>query len=233
MSLPEVHLVAGAGTEAVKLWPVAAAVRAARVLDPVLLAAGSRPGAVTRALTAFDARPDVTLPAATLTELMVRLATCWNQRPPAAVLVQGGGPAAVAAALTAAWRRIPLAHLSAGTRHDELAAPDADDTGTRLIAQVAGCHLTAEPMAAMNLLDEGVPALSVLLTGDTGYDAALVMAGRRLPAAQVSTATPYSDGRAAQRAAQAVAALLGLAGRPAPMPVPSFPAAAGATPNGF
>lgn len=235
MSLPEVHLVGGTGAEAVKLAPVVVALRAAGLLRPVLVAAGSQAAAVTQALAAFDLTADVTLPAAPLTELMTRLNEFWATRTPAAVLVQGDSFTSLAAALTASWRCVPVAHLSAGQRHDDLVSADTalvgadtDDTNGRLITQVSDAHLVVVPMAAMTLLDEGVPARSVHITGDTAYDAALVIAGRRQPPTLVSIANPYSDGQAANRAAQAVAALLGLAAPPAPMPIPRFPAEAGA-----
>jgi hypothetical protein len=71
----------------------------------------------------------------------------------------------------------------------------------------------------MDLLDEGIAARDILITGDTAYDAALAIARRNLPVSQIAQANPYGDGRAADRAAQATAALLGLAGQPAPMPI--------------
>ncbi len=225
MSFPEVHLIGGTRTEAGRLAPVAVALRTAGLLDPVLIATGPGTAAVARALAASDLRPDVTLPAETgLLETMIRrLDTLWATRPPAAVLVQGDGAAGLAGALAAAWRRIPIVHLSAGQRGDEFAAPSAGEATGRLIAQLAALHLVPAPIAAMNLLDEGVAAGAILLTGDTAADAPRTTAGRRLP--QPAGPHPYGDGRAAQRAAQATAALLGLAGRPAPMPIPLFPAA--------
>jgi UDP-N-acetylglucosamine 2-epimerase (non-hydrolysing) len=229
MSIPEVQLIGGTGTEAVKLAPVALAMRAAGLLTPVMVAAGEQVSTVARALTAFELAPEVSLPAELLTDLFRRLDTLWAGRRPAAVLVQGESPTSLAGALVAAWRRIPVVHLSAGLRGEEFERPAPDDANARLIAQVAAVHLVPVPIAAMNLIDEGVPARSVLITGDTGYEAALAIAHRRLPAARVASANPYSDGRAAQRAAQAVAALLGLADRPAPMPIPAF---AGAATNG-
>ena len=219
MSIPVVQLIGGTGTEAVKLAPVALAMRAAGLLMPMIIAVGGHLTTVARALATFELAPDLALPAEALTELMRRLDALWTERRPAAVLVQGQSETGLAAALAAAWRRIPVVHLSAGLRDDEFGAPVVDEAHGRLIAQVATVHLVPVPIAAMNLIDEGIPARNILITGDTGYDAALAIAHRQLPASRVATFNPFSDGRAGQRAAQAVAALLGLAERPAPMPV--------------
>ncbi|HEU4347808.1 MAG TPA: UDP-N-acetylglucosamine 2-epimerase [Actinoplanes sp.] len=229
MSIREVQLIAGSGTEAAKLAPVATAMRAAGLLVPVLVAAGEQLTAVTRALAAFELLPDVTMPAEALTDLIRQLDDLWARRRPDAVMVQGDSPTGLAGALAAAWRRIPVVHLSAGVRCDEFEVPSPGEANGRLIAQVATVHLAPMPIAAMNLIDEGVATRSVLINGDTGFEAALAIARRKLPASRVQAVNPYSDGRAAIRAAQAVAALLGLADRPAPMPVPAF---AGASTDG-
>jgi UDP-N-acetylglucosamine 2-epimerase (non-hydrolysing) len=232
MLIPEVQLVAGSGTEAVKLVPVAVAMRTAGVLMPVLVAMGEQLTAISRALAAFELVPDLTLEAEALADMIRRLDALWTARRPEAVLVQGESAIGLAAALAASWRRIPVVHLSAGLRTDEFAAAAPDEANSRLIAQVADVHLAPTPIAAMNLIDEGVASRDVLITGDTGFDAALAIANRKLPASRVGTANPYGDGRAGQRAAQAVAALLGRAERPEPMPIPAFTAVPTTAPYG-
>jgi UDP-N-acetylglucosamine 2-epimerase (non-hydrolysing) len=232
MSRTEVQLIGGTGTEAVKLAPVAVAMRAAGLLVPQLTVVGEQFRVITRALATFDLAPGVTIDAEPLTDLILRLDMIWTERRPAAVIVLGDSPSSLAAALAAAWRNIPVVHLYAGLRHDEFETPAPDEANSRLIAQVANLHLVPVSLAAMNLIDEGVAARSVLITGDTGYDAALAIAGRRQPSSRVATASPYGDGLAAQRAAQAVAALLGLADRPEPMPIPSFTGTPSAMPFG-
>jgi UDP-N-acetylglucosamine 2-epimerase (non-hydrolysing) len=158
--------------------------------------------------------------------------------------VPGSTVTSLAAALAAAWRHIPIVHLAAGRRIDELdrsssvEASSADEPSAsaeadgRLITQLAAVHMAPTSIAAMDLLDEGIAARSILVTGDTAYDAALAIARRNLPSSQIAQANPYSDGRAADRAAQATAALLGLAGQPAPMPIPDVDTPATTVPVG-
>ena len=174
MSLPEVHLVGGTCAEALRLAPVATAIRAQGRLTPVVLAGGADPAAVARTFAAFGRAADVLLPAtddpaATLR----RLDQLWALRTPAAVLLRGDH---LAAALAAYWRRIPIMHLDAGRRSGSLGAADTAEANRRLLAQVATLHLAATPQAAMNLLDERVVAGDVLLTGGTAVDAARALA---------------------------------------------------------
>jgi UDP-N-acetylglucosamine 2-epimerase (non-hydrolysing) len=216
MSFPQVHLICGTDTEAARLAPVALAMRAAGLLQPVLVT--SDPAGL--GLAAFELTADLTVEAGPLTEMIERFDDLWSERAPNAIVVPGSTVTSLAAALAAAWRHIPIVHLGAGRRIDELDRTSAEEADGRLITQMAAVHLAPTSIAAMDLLDEGIAARDILVTGDTAYDAALAIARRNLPASQIAQANPYSDGRAADRAAQATAALLALAAQPDPMPIP-------------
>ncbi len=188
MSLPEVHLIGGTLAEAVKLAPIALAMRAAGLVTPVLVAGGRHPETVSRALAAFDLTADVTLrtgrggdgrtgPPA---EMISELDALWSERTPAAVLVQGD-TTSLAGALAACWRRIPIVQLEAGLRAGDLDPPFPEEANRRLVAQLATLHLAPTPLAAMNLLDEHIATADVLITGNTVVDATLAVAGRKLP----------------------------------------------------
>jgi UDP-N-acetylglucosamine 2-epimerase (non-hydrolysing) len=228
MSFPQVHLICGTDTEAARLAPVALAMRAAGLLQPVLVT--SDPAGLV--LAAFEIAADLTVEAGPLTEMIKRFDELWSGRTPDAIVVPGNTVTSLAAALAAAWRHIPIVHLGAGQRIDELDRTSAEEADGRLITQVAAVHLAPTSIAAMNLLDEGIPARDILITGDTAYDAALAVARRNLPASQIAQADPYGDGRAADRAAQATAALFELAEPPAPMPISDLDAPATTVPFG-
>ena len=223
MSFPQVHLICGTDTEAARLAPVALAMRAAGLLQPVLVT--SDPAGL--GLAAFELTADLTVEAGPLGEMIARFDDLWSGRTPDAIVVPGSTVTSLAAALAAAWRHIPVVHLGADRRVDE-----PDEADGRLITQVAAVHLVPTSIAAMDLLDEGIAARDILVTGDTAYDAALAIARRNLPSSQIAQANPYSDGRAADRAAQATAALLGLAEQPAPMPIADMESPATTVPFG-
>jgi UDP-N-acetylglucosamine 2-epimerase (non-hydrolysing) len=205
MTIREVHLVGGTRPEAVKLAPVAIAIRDAGLLRPILVASGRYPAKVHRALAAFELEPDLTLriepgtgtPAELLTEMIRRLDQLWAQRTPAAVIVQGDTTTSLAGALAAFWRRIPVVHLEAGLRTGDLGAPFPEEADRRLVAQATMLHLVPTPLAAMNLLDENIATGDVLITGDTAVDAAIAIAGRKLPFENpdVAAARATAEGR--------------------------------------
>jgi UDP-N-acetylglucosamine 2-epimerase (non-hydrolysing) len=175
MTMPEVHLAGGTCAEALRLAPVAIAMRAQGLVTPVLIAASPEPTAVARTWIACGLAADITLPASAGHSAAIRrYDQLWAARTPAAVVVRGDN---LGAALAAYWRRVPIMHMDAGRRSGSLVADDAD-ADRRLLAQVATVHLAAAPLAAMNLLDERVVPGDVLLTGGTAVEGTRLMAGR-------------------------------------------------------
>ena len=180
MTIPEVHLVAGGLPEAVRLAPVATALSAAGLLRPVLIDCGANRD-VPGVLGAYGLVPELSLPYAEgdLAGPTGSLDDVWAARMPAAVLVAGDSTTGLAAAMAASWRHIPVVHLDAGRRSADL---DAHEPDRHLLAQLASMHLVTSPYAALNLLDERVPAADILITGSTMVDAA-VIARRGVPRA--------------------------------------------------
>jgi UDP-N-acetylglucosamine 2-epimerase (non-hydrolysing) len=200
MNMPEVHLIAGTRPEAIKLAPVAIAMRAAGRVTPVLVASGQHPTMVAQALAAFDLEPDVTLPVERrtgsqpelMTALIERLDALFEERMPQAVVVQGDTTTTLAGALAAFWRQIPVVHLEAGLRSGDLDSPFPEEGNRRLVGQIASLHLAPTALAATNLLDEGADPSRVVLTGNTVVDAALTVVGRR---PELPAELAHSEGR--------------------------------------
>ena len=187
--VPEIHLIAGTRPEAIKLAPVAMAMRVAGRLAPVMVASGQHPTMVPQALAAFDQSPDVTLSvertsgsqSELLTELIRQLDALFAERRPAAVLVQGDTTTTLAGAMAAFWRHIPVVHLEAGLRSGDLESPFPEEGNRRLVGQLARLHLAPTPLAATNLLGENIAASQIVITGNTVVDAALDVASRPVP----------------------------------------------------
>jgi UDP-N-acetylglucosamine 2-epimerase (non-hydrolysing) len=202
-SIPEVFLVIGTRPEAIKMAPIAAAMRAAGRLRPVIIATGQHPAMVRQALAAFGDRPDVQLELDRgdggqpdlLAEVIRSLDGHLARSSPAAVVVQGDTTTTLAGAMAAFWRQVPVVHVEAGLRSGDLAAPFPEEGNRRMTAQLARLHLAPTAGAARNLLDEGVSAADVLVTGNTVVDAALDVARQRaaMPDAEVEDAVAAAE----------------------------------------
>ncbi len=183
---PIVHLIGGTRPEAIKLAPLAGALRQAGRIQPLLVASGQHPAMFQQGLAACGLRPDAAVRVRRVLgsqpELMSQLITGLDahldRHRADAVVVQGDTTTALAAALSAFWRRVPVVHLEAGLRSHDLAAPFPEEANRRLIDQLAAIHLAPTPRAAANLAREGLPNDSVLVIGNTVVDAVLDVTGR-------------------------------------------------------
>jgi UDP-N-acetylglucosamine 2-epimerase (non-hydrolysing) len=93
------------------------------------------------------------------------------------VLVQGDTTTAFAAALAAFYEQIPVGHVEAGLRTDNIFDPFPEEANRRLISQVAQLHFAPTELSERNLQASGVLG-RVIVTGNTVIDALLRMAER-------------------------------------------------------
>lgn len=94
------------------------------------------------------------------------------------VVVQGDTTTAMAAALAAFYRRIKVAHVEAGLRTGDKSQPFPEEINRVFADAVADLHFAPTTQAQAHLLRAGIPATSVIVTGNTVIDALLDVAAR-------------------------------------------------------
>lgn len=118
-------------------------------------------------------------PNQSLTEITCRslqgLEALIKQIQPQIVLVQGDTTTAFAAALGAFYQKIPVGHVEAGLRTDNLFSPYPEEANRRLISQLTQLHFAPTTLAVANLQRSGVTG-EVHQTGNTVIDALLSVA---------------------------------------------------------
>ncbi|TDV52234.1 non-hydrolyzing UDP-N-acetylglucosamine 2-epimerase [Actinophytocola oryzae] len=189
--MDEVLLLVGTRPEAVKAAPVALCLAEHPHLTPAIVHSGQHVAVVEQALASFGLRPDEALcyrretggQAELFAHLLPALDEVLARRRPRAVLVQGDTATALAGALAAFWRRIPVVHLEAGLRTGDLTAPFPEEANRQLVARVAALHLAPTADAAAALSGEHLCGGPVVVTGNTVVDAALRIAALETPAA--------------------------------------------------
>jgi UDP-N-acetylglucosamine 2-epimerase (non-hydrolysing) len=183
---PAIWLVGGTRPEALKLAPVVDALRRGDAIRPVIVSSGQHPTMFHQGLAAFGLKPDHDLvvrrdtgtQAELVAGLIQQLDALLERDEPAAVLVQGDTATALAGALAAFWRRIPVVHLEAGLRSHDLTAPFPEEANRRMIDQISALHLAPTRAAAANLRADGIRPATIHVTGNTIVDAVLAVAGR-------------------------------------------------------
>ena len=179
----QICIVLGTRPEAIKLAPVIQAFQRAEGIQTRLVLTGQHREMVNQVMELFGLSPDRDLalmaPKQTLTHVtcaaLQGLSQEFEEFPPDLVLVQGDTTTAFAAALAAFYAQIPVGHVEAGLRTDNLFDPFPEEANRRLISQVALLHFAPTPVAAANLQASGVVG-EVLVTGNTVIDALLLTA---------------------------------------------------------
>lgn len=180
----------GTRPELIKLAPV---IRAARALDPVarqvivftgqhreLLSAHARQLAISPDHELHVMAHEQSLNAL-VGKLLVELDIILTQETPRWVVVQGDTSTALAAALAASHCQLPVAHVEAGLRTSNPNVPFPEERNRRLISALATLHFAPTPLAMHNLLNEGVSASQIEVTGNTGVDALFEARARHAP----------------------------------------------------
>lgn len=89
------------------------------------------------------------------------------------VLVQGDTTTTMAASVAAFYQRVKVAHIEAGLRTWNKFHPFPEEINRKVADAVADLHFAPTDQAKENLLREGVPVESILVTGNTVIDALL------------------------------------------------------------
>ena len=178
-SCPKLSVVCGTRPEAIKLAPVIAAGRADPRFQVELCITGQHRQMLDQVLATYRLTPDTDLnlmqPGQSLVDLTARTLVAvdgWLARSnPDLVLVQGDTTTVLATALAAFYRNIPIGHIEAGLRTGDLRSPFPEEANRVLTARLAAMHFAPTKAAAANLLNEGMPADRVFVTGNTVIDA--------------------------------------------------------------
>jgi UDP-N-acetylglucosamine 2-epimerase (non-hydrolysing) len=183
-----VSIVLGTRPEAIKLAPVIQAFRAADDIQTRVVLTGQHREMVTQVMDLFGLQADHDLalmaPKQTLTHItcgaLQGLQEEFERHRPDLVLVQGDTTTAFASALAAFYGQIPVGHVEAGLRTDDIFDPYPEEANRRLISQLALLHFAPTEVSARNLAASGVVG-ETLTTGNTVIDALLLMAQQAPP----------------------------------------------------
>jgi UDP-N-acetylglucosamine 2-epimerase (non-hydrolysing) len=191
MQKPQVNIILGTRPEAIKLATVIQAFQQAKSVDVEVILTGQHREMVEQVMQLFDLKADKDLEimqaGQSLTDITERslrgLEKLFRQNKPDFVIVQGDTTTAFAATLAAFYQQIPVGHVEAGLRTDDLFNPFPEEANRRLISQLTQLHFAPTTLAVENLQRSGVVG-EIHHTGNTVIDALLTVA-KRQPACDI------------------------------------------------
>lgn len=90
---------------------------------------------------------------------------------PHIVLVHGDTTTSTAAAMAAFYAQIPVGHIEAGLRTNNIYSPWPEEMNRRITGRLSTLHFSPTPLSKSNLLKENTPEESISVTGNTVIDA--------------------------------------------------------------
>lgn len=182
MSAPrpcKILVVFGTRPEAIKLFPVVAALKADPRFDCRVCVSAQHRGMLDQVLEIAGLvpdhdldlmKPDQSLDALTAA-LLTELGKVMDTEQPDRVMVQGDTATAMAGALAAYYRKVPVDHVEAGLRSGNILHPWPEEVNRKIIGSMASLHFAPTDVSEAALLRENVPGDRIHVTGNTVIDA--------------------------------------------------------------
>jgi UDP-N-acetylglucosamine 2-epimerase (non-hydrolysing) len=187
--------VLGTRPEAIKLAPVINVLREQAQIEVTVCSTGQHESMLRETMATLRIQADIDLEVMTAGQLLpdltarllVALDSAYATVDPSIVVVQGDTTTAMAGALVAFYRRIPVAHVEAGLRTGNVYSPFPEEVNRRLISSLTNVHFCPTQAARQNLLREGIDAQTVHVTGNTAIDALLAVVSETSKPPEVAT----------------------------------------------
>lgn len=176
----KVMIVFGTRPEAIKMCPLVNELkRRPEQFDTVVCVTGQHREMLDQVLRVFDVKPNFDLaimkPGQTLfdvtSDVLLKIKDVLERERPDLVLVHGDTTTSFAAALAAFYLQIPVGHVEAGLRTNNLYSPWPEEFNRQAVDIVAHWYFAPTDTAKQNLLLENKDASRIFVTGNTGIDA--------------------------------------------------------------
>lgn len=171
-------VVFGTRPEGIKMAPIIKELEKEKEIELITVSTGQHKELLAQVLDVFqisvDENLDIMKPNQTLAEITSSILLGINsvilKYSPDLVLIHGDTTTSFSAGLAAYYNKVPVAHIEAGLRTEDIYSPFPEELNRRLNSKLATLHFAPTMNNQMNLNNEGVQQ-HVWVTGNTGIDA--------------------------------------------------------------
>ena len=137
-------------------------------------------------LDIFNIKPDIDLdimkPGQDLFDITIKILDLMKQvlkkENPDLVLVHGDTSSCFAASLAAFYLKIPVGHVEAGLRTNDMYAPFPEEFNRQITGKLATLHFTPTELTRTNLINEKINERNIYITGNTVIDSLKIIKKR-------------------------------------------------------
>jgi len=176
-TMQDILIVSGTRPEIIKLAPLYHCLRTSGWARPHWLHTGQHGEMARQMLGCFDIHPDISLERSG--DGLCEFSTCCRglldhvmaDTPWSLVMVQGDTESTFLGALSGFYHHIPVAHIEAGLRTNDLERPFPEEGLRQMVSRIASFHFAPTERAARALREEAIPCERINVTGNTVIDA--------------------------------------------------------------
>ena len=177
--MKKVMLIFGTRPEAIKMCPLILELRKRNTFQTVICVTGQHRAMLDQILEAFEIEPDYDLSIMqneqtlfdVTTNVLTRLQPILVSEKPDIVLVHGDTTTAFVSALACFYLQIPIGHIEAGLRTNNLYSPFPEEFNRQAVDLIAKYYFAPTETSRQNLLYEHKNPDSIFVTGNTVIDA--------------------------------------------------------------
>ncbi|MEP4484829.1 MAG: UDP-N-acetylglucosamine 2-epimerase (non-hydrolyzing) [Halioglobus sp.] len=179
--MPTILTIFGTRPDAIKMAPVVKAIEEEPSLISRVCVTAQQREMLDQVLNLFEITPDYDLDLMTnnqnLADLTARVVTglqdVLSEIRPDLVLVHGDTTTTMAASLASFYQRIPVGHVEAGLRTNNIYSPWPEEINRQITSRITTLNFAPTKLSRQNLLDENIDDSSIAVTGNTVIDALL------------------------------------------------------------
>ena len=177
--MKKIVVTVGCRPDCIKMMPLLKELRKRPELETVLLSTGQHREMLDQVFEVFHERPDYDLAIMKTGQTLFDVTTgilngikaALEEIKPDVVLVHGDTSTAFVTALACYYLQIPVGHVEAGLRTNNIYSPFPEEFNRQGIGLIAAYHFAPTQLAKQNLLKEGKRPETIFVTGNTVIDA--------------------------------------------------------------
>lgn len=178
--MKKIMLVFGTRPEAIKMAPLVKAFQAKKdSFETIVCVTGQHREMLDQVLSLFDIKPDYDLNIMKqgqdlydiTSRVLLGMRDIFKICRPDILFVHGDTTTSTATALAGFYQQIPVAHIEAGLRTNNIYSPWPEEMNRQITGRIATYNFSPTQLSRQNLLKENVADYKITITGNTVIDA--------------------------------------------------------------
>lgn len=183
----KILVVFGTRPEAIKMLPLCRALQSDKeYFETKICVTGQHREMLDQVLGIFNIKPDIDLNimkhgqdlSDVTSSILTGMRDIFSEYSPDLVLVHGDTTTTLAVAMAAFYAKIPIGHVEAGLRTNDISAPFPEEFNRQVVSRITKIHFAPTELSRSNLISEGYSKGDITVTGNTVIDALLWVMNR-------------------------------------------------------